>query len=517
MRASVKWQAYGMPAEIYKKHPEFSRFVVKSPLLNQIKVTRDRSFESDGKAALLVEGKPMTWPELKNRFETAYSKKFDETFIVDRVTRDVYTYLDDGNGLQKHHPFLSNRKVISKINSEEFNGVLQCAQRFIRSGEEKLSAEERQKANQQRLHVLQVVSSWRQKGSTNVHKLLMNPDHPYIRLIAGRENQELNMQMGEVYSVGYRSKNKITFPFLTAKGVKKPQFFPFIATKGVFRSPDLAEYIPCHQRFVTNIAVTDAEAEAFYKFTEKYHKESINLGNTLGFHLASQNCTTYIRKALLTIGIQAPSEISAAQIIKRISPDWFKEIARGVRRAKQSFLLCAGRVGQILPSNICAGIGKIASLIAYAVKRFFDLMAALPISMVHLLLGDASGEGGKAFVVCGEAACEIKPGLSNWKKWSSLSHYRFHVPGVLQEWQRLQSSTVVYQNPIHLTLGGFTPRPPPGGFAPWTPTKGPKALWTPFHKLRLANLTLEPTFRKSAIFDSNLSFFQLNLQILRQY
>lgn len=72
--------------------------------------------------------------------------------------------------------------------------------------------------------------------------------------------------------------------------------------------------------------------------------------------------------------------------------------------------------------------------------------------LVHFLLGDAIGEGGKAFVLSGEPERQIKPGLTHWDKWFSLARYRFHLPGMLQEWQRAQASTVIYDHPIRLTV-----------------------------------------------------------------
>lgn len=375
---SIKWQAYEMPMQIYKNHPEFCRFLESSPLLNQIKVTRDRPFELEGQAAILVEGKPMKWPELKHRFETAYSKKFDEKFIIDRSSRHVYTYLDDGNGLQKHHPFLSERKVIGKINAEELKELSKCARQFVRAGEAGLTLEERRQLNVDRVHVLQIVSSWKHKGDSNLHRLLFNPDHPYIRLVAGKEHQPLNMQAGDVYEVGYRSKRKITFPFPHAKGVGNPQFLPFLSTQGLFRSPDFSEYVPTDARYVTNICLTDQEAENFYAFIERYHRESIHLGNLIGFHLGSQNCTTFINKVLHEVGIPVPTELSAAQIIRKISPDWFKTLGQGVNRARKALRAWLSHVAVILPSTVQNGIRSVASAIVKITKKIFQAMLALP-------------------------------------------------------------------------------------------------------------------------------------------
>jgi hypothetical protein len=445
----ARWQACDMPMALYEKYPEFCKFVANSPLIHQIKVTRDRPFEWEGEPAILVEGCTTKWCDLKERFESVYSKRFGEKFIVERATGEVYTYLDDGKGLQKHHPFLSANKVISKLSPEKFETLHNCAQKFIRPEEAFLEEEERRKRNEQRPHVLQIVSSSIDAGSSNVHKLLINPRHPYVRLVAGADDKLLNMQKGDVYEVGYRAKDKIVFPFLKSKDVGRPQFFPFFATQGVFCSPDQAEYVPCDAKVVTSLCVSLDEAHHFYKFTERHHRETVNLGNVIGFHIGSQNCTTFVKKALEAAGVVLPTEMSLTQIIKKCIPDVFSETVKKIRRMAKA---CFAYVGAAFPGQLRRGVQALVRVVKSVVKKLFDALAALPITLLHLLLGDANGEGGKAFVVNGESAQEIKPGLNNWKKWFSLSNYRFHLPGALQEWQMRQPSTAVFDHPLRLAL-----------------------------------------------------------------
>jgi hypothetical protein len=441
-----KWQTYEMPEEIYKYHPEFCQFLESSSLLSQMKVTKDRPFEIENEAAILVEGQAMKWSQIDKKFEYVYSKRFDEKFIVEKATRHIYTYLDDGKGLQKHHPYLGEKKIISKLTAEEYEQVQKSARLFIRPEEASLSCEERESENQKRKHILQIVSSYSNKGNSSLHELLINPVHPYIRMICGEDNLSLNMCAKDVYEVGYRAKQKITFPFIFGQG----QFFPFIATNGLFRSPDAAEYVPCDKRVVTNIPLTSEEAERFYNFTEKYHREHINLGNLIGFHIYSQNCTTYVRKALLEIGIAVPTEISALQIIKRISPLCFVNLSRFFINLKKTTCFYINHAIRCFPEKIQTGLKSIGHTISWLVKKIFETLALLPLTVVHLVLGDGSGNGGLAFVTTGEPPQEIKAG--NWKKWFFLSNYRFHLPGVLQEWQIDQASTEIYNNPIKLTI-----------------------------------------------------------------
>jgi hypothetical protein len=447
-----RWQAYEMPLNMYQEHPEFCRFLEKTPLLNQIKVARDRPFVWEGEAALLVDGQPAKWSELKNRFEAVYSRRFDEPFIVDKATLQVYTYLDNGLGLQKHHPYLSGRKVISKLSPEEVEARLRNAYRFIRPGEEVLASEERELRNRQRVHLLQIVSSYSNKGDSNLYRAFINPQHPYLRLVNGQDHPALHMNAGDVYEVGYRAKNKITFPAFTAKGVTKGQFLPFVATQGIFRSPDAAEYTPTDAKVVTNIPVTAEEAEAFHKFTERYHREYIYLGKLIGFHIASQNCTTYVRKALQEIGIAVPTEISALEMLHKSLPSCFENLSEAFYRGKQLLKGQLKRSILFLPAHAQNALSMSARAISFFVKKLFEAIAAFPLACVRLILGDAVGMGGQAFTATGEPAGAIKPGLSSLQKWFSLSSYHFHMPAVLQEWQKAQPSTTVYQHPIRLTI-----------------------------------------------------------------
>ena len=63
-------------------------------------------------------------------------------------------------------------------------------------------------------------------------------------------------------------------------------------------------------------------------------------------------------------------------------------------------------------------------------------------------LGGGIGEGGRAFP--GEDEETVDPPLQKWKNYYKLT--RHNLPGILQEWQRNQPSTVTYKNSIKLAI-----------------------------------------------------------------
>lgn len=423
----------------FLKHPDFCRFLESSGLQSQIKITRDVLVEVDGQATLLVEGKIMAWPTIQEKFEAVYSKRYRETFLIDKQTRTTYTYLDNGKGLQPHHPFLTEATPLSQINDEEYNKVLASAQTFVREDEANLSADERNERNKNRTFIFQLVTSHTQGPNTNLHQLLTRSRHPYLRVIVGEDNPALQTKKGEVYEVGYGWQSKVAIPL--------------IATQGQFRSPDLWEYQNCEERIVTNIAVSKLEANALYNFTLKYHRDGVNLGNATGFHLLHQNCSTYIRSALQVAGITVPTEISLTDLIKKVAPDWMHAIGRGYVAARQNIAQKINRVASwIVPKCVNSGIAHVAEKISSVCSKVLKAIAAFTLTPVKAALGGWLGKGGAAFVPINAPARRIEPEIANWKTWFKLSYYRFNLPGILQEWQRAQPSTVVYHKPVKLSI-----------------------------------------------------------------
>ena len=47
---------------------------------------------------------------------------------------------------------------------------------------------------------------------------------------------------------------------------------------------------------------------------------------------------------------------------------------------------------------------------------------------------------------------EISARLNKTKHFFSLKRFSYHLPGILQEWQRQQPSTVIYKDPVKLSV-----------------------------------------------------------------
>ena len=430
-----KWKLYGQKASLYQRHPEFCTFMETSGLLRQIKVTRDIFEEIDGEAAIKVDGDWMTWTDFKNNFKIIYSKRYNETFVVHQ-DHQVYTYLDNGKGLQSHHPFLSEDTPTSILSSSEYAKVLKKAQAFVRLGEEGFSKEKINSLNKERTFVLQLVTSYVKGSKTRFNELLNNPKHPYVRLIIGEDSRK--EAKGEVYEVGYGWKNKATIPLTS--------------THGRFRSPDIWEYIPCEEKIVTNIAVTPQEAKAFKHYVSDYHRSEVSIGNPISFHLSQQNCSTFVRAALSSANINVPTEATLEKVLIKIAPVWMEKIAQFCK----AFVLTAVNLAKFtfmkLPQSIKSPLQKAEDKVKEITKKAIATLAAAFFFPFKLALGDAFGKSGRAFVPAGSKPETIDPSIKNFRRWFSLSNYSGNLPGILQKWQRRQASTEIYKHPIKLCI-----------------------------------------------------------------
>ncbi|HEV8052012.1 MAG TPA: hypothetical protein VGP47_05920 [Parachlamydiaceae bacterium] len=432
-----KWQRYGQDPLIYQRHPEFCNFMETSGLLSQIKVTQDAFQEIDGEAAIKVNSQWMKWSDFKNQFEAVFSERYNETFIV-HTDNQVFTYLDNGKGLQPHHPFLTENTPTSVINDEDYTKVLLKARTFIRKGEEDLNPAELDKRNLERTFILQLVTSHAKGADTRFTNLLTKPQHPYVRLVVGHDNPSLNIAKGEVYEVGYVRKSNVTVPLTT--------------TDGRFRSPDINEYLSFEEKVVTNIAVTPKEAQAFVHYVSDYHRGEVNIGNPIGFHLLKQNCTTFARASLEAANIQIPTEITLSELVRKIAPVWIATSCGFIKSIAAKTHSLAKRTIQILPSWIKNPINRIAKKIKEVFHKILEALTAVVFIPLKLALGDAFGTGGRAFTQVGDQPQNIEPSLKSFKRWFLLSSYKVNLAGILQNWQREQASTVIYKNPVKLCI-----------------------------------------------------------------
>lgn len=414
-----KWVSYGQDPEIFIKHADFCSYLEQTKLLSQLKITREVATVQNGEPGLNVNGKWMSFSQLKDNFSLEHSSRYNEKFFIHKTNRLVYTILDNGKGLQPHHPYLTERNAISIVNEEEYAQILGKAREFTRPGETQETQKEKEA---ERSFVIQIVSSYIDGKDWNATELLYRRKHPWIRIIIGKDNPELGTKKGEVYEVGY--------------GWKQKPLLPLIQTSGQFRSPDVWEYMPCQERVVTNIPISQEEANKIFQYTTNLHRDGVNLGRAIGFHILKQNCSAYISALFSQIGIAVPTGISLPDLIGRITPDFLKSGWSKVTEMRRSIY---NSVSNALDSHphikrcyqaVSQSIRKVALKVFSAISHgFFYLLS--------LFVGEGFGKGGRPFVE---------------KKTSIFDAYQIHLPGILQEWQRQQPSTVVYKNPIRLVI-----------------------------------------------------------------
>lgn len=431
---SQRWKRSQQPEEIYQRFPEFVSFLDRSKLLSQIKITRDRVEMIDDEPAIKVDGQFMKASILMKRFKMAESHEFHDQFVVDD-TNNVYTYLDNGKGLQKYHPYLSVGDIpISRVDDGELRKIQTLARQFCRPGDPIDNVEN----NQNRSFVLQIVSSYTDRGRSRLSETLRNPRHAYIRIVAGADITDLNVQKGDVWEFGFfAGKNGCSLPMLS--------------TQGRFRSPDQWEYTRCNQRFVTNIAISDEEAKKVFRYVLDYHRRNIQLGHELGFQLTEHNCSVFVREAAKQAGIHVPTEISLPALIDRIAPqvvrDLGNQICRWFKAGKQ---ICRDCIHKYTMTCFSRLVFISCNKIAYIFRRGIEMFAAFVLTPIRVMLGGLNGQGGDAFDSRDDG--KVSPPVWKLKNWFNLSSYSCQLPTMIQEWQKQQSSTVVFQDPIRLTV-----------------------------------------------------------------
>lgn len=429
-----KWVDSGQQPEIYQRHPEFVSFLANSKILSQMKITRDQVRESEGRAQLLVEGQWIDAQEVMNRFEKMDSKLYKTSFVVEKSTREVFTYLDNGRGLQKHHPHQTSNNPISKISEEDYNRTYAVARKFVRPEEAGWSEEAR---SENRPFILQVVTSYVNEGNSNFNQFLRSAKHPYFRIIVGQDNPELKTSKGDVYEVGY--------------GWKSSPYIPLITTQGRFSSPDSWEYKRPDQRVVTNIPISQEEAGRIRNFTLKYHLDQIHLGNDPAFHLFKQNCSVFFREACRAGNIEIPTEITFSETLAKISPDWVFKAGRMIAKGfNQSLSLGERFLVWVTPNWLGKGIKMAWRKVVLAISDFFEAVVAFSLIPGRAALGGFHGDGGAVFRQLEEREERMEAPLRNWRNFVKLPHLNF--PSIVQQWQREQPSTVIYERPVKLAI-----------------------------------------------------------------
>lgn len=418
----AKWRKYKFNEIAFRTHPKFCDFLIKTKLSSQMKVTRDNIHMIGGIPHIKYKNRFISHEELTERFEVVDAPRYNEALLVKKEDRTVHTYLDNGYGLQPHHPFLTELNPISHIDEKDYNKVMQSARKFIREEEKDLTENERENLNEKRPYIIQVVTSLVKGSNNKMIELVQRRKHPYLRIIAGENNPVSHTLKGNVYEVGF--------------GWKKRPLFPLGAVQGQFRSIDRWEFKDCQEKVVTNIPVSREEALKLYLFTIRHHRDGVNLGKEIGFQLSTQNCSVFVRKALEVAGIKAPTEATLFGVLARGAGRKPKPDRKYAKVKKEN-----SNTGDTKPPKYTKGVKSYF-------KRFFGGLTTLFLTPLGCCLGGAIGEGGRAFP--GEGDSMVEPPLQNWKNYFKLT--RHNLPGILQEWQRNQASTEIYKNPIRLTI-----------------------------------------------------------------
>lgn len=294
-----------------------------------------------------------------------------------------YCYLGNGRGLEPHNPFWDIEKPVFQLNPDEMELVVATAQKFA--------------PKEGATCILQIVSGYIEPGSSNAAKFLLGAQHPYIRLISAD---------GSVRQMGFGFD-------------RSAPFLPLSSTQGRFSSPDPWEYKGVEERVVTNIPISEEELQKCLAFTQQYQQE-----DRAGFHILRQNCCWYVHNVCKLAGVSVESSISFREFLWRLLPNWLRNVCSLLSRILSGIPPCLGTKVQVLTEGLCAFV----------------------LSWIALVLGNGSGRGGVRIEVDPQERVLCAP-LRSLSTWVDLGQYTLHHPTMVQEWQRKQASTVVYENP----------------------------------------------------------------------
>ncbi|MBN2479097.1 MAG: hypothetical protein JXA94_02600 [Parachlamydiales bacterium] len=419
-----KWKSYGFKEALFYKYPEFSQFLLDSSLASQIKVTKDEIQEIANEPAILIEGKWTRFSDLKKRFDYKFSPKFKETFLYDKQSDEVFTYLDTKKGLVKHHPYLNALDPVGKISSSEYQAILKKSHQFERDFD---------KPKRNYKYILQIVTSKMPPGKSSLSKsnlfdFLLRPRHPYFRLI--------DPDTKNVHIIGYgfwNWKDKMGF------------FGPLVTDQGRFRSPDIWEYRNCSKRIVTNIPLNKEEMKRFTYFCKKFVNDDINFGKNLAFNFMNHNCTSFVKEAVkYSFSKQIITNASLDEIICEISPNILRKLAVFL---KSSVVSIKEKFISFFPDFV----KKVDSFLFALIDKIKNVVIAFFVSFLASFLGGIRGKNGRK-IKDPEKEEVISPPLLSPVNWFRYSLFKFDLPGKIQIWQMKQKSTFVCDNPLKLTI-----------------------------------------------------------------
>lgn len=432
----ARWKRWGFDPELFSEHYEFARFLLDTPLGSQMKLFADRTFRmvnnervpqniiemKDREPAILVDGVLTKFSDFKNRFEVVSDRGEKVLRLITDKTPDpklVYTYLDNGQGLQKHNPYGCTEPVaVGHLENDEFERTMKSAQEFYAD----------KKFSKDFPHIIQLVSSEVEGVNTNFSNLLLKPKHPWIRIIIGQDQN--GFKKGDVFDGGF--------------GWTRKSMLPGIASTGRFRVMDVWNYQSAKNRIVTNIPISDETCKKLKAEIMSLQREAIELGRELGFNLFRHNCTSFINRVGKFIPGLVDTRTTITSLIYQVSPNWFQSICDVVESGYKGTRALGERVTNAMPSFISVP----AKLINRFVHRVFDILLSLPINLFTWLTGGMLGQKKRGF--------EEPVGPQGVR--TSLKDFYYYLPGVLQQWQRKQKSTVIFAKPTTFAVAPPVPK-----------------------------------------------------------
>lgn len=429
----VRWNKWDFNSDVFVHHYEEAKYLLNSPLGNQMKIFKDPIIMQDHLPGILVAGQWTSIQAVQDQFEIKYLPKFKEKFMVLKGTEDVYTFLDNGRGLQEHNPYTAETLScpLTRLSDDEFDRTWIEAMKFKRTDDER--------SDDSRTFIFQIVSSYiTNSQNNNAMELLYRRKHPWIRVICGRENPEFGTKKGDVFEIGF--------------GWTAPSKLVAKTTEGRFRvNGDLWNFKTAEQRVVTNIAITPEEADEILQYILGFHSRNIHpskADDKIAFNLWSQNCSAFVHHIAKKAGVHAPTQIYLTELIARISPNWLKAIGRGFLSVKSGV---KSAFSAVVPSFINKPLTWAIHMIRDIGLSIANFVLVRPFSLISLALGGGSGAVGREFTRNAHVKVPLGSRL-NFKNFFSLRRFHYHLPGILQEWQRKQPSTVIYKDTVKLSI-----------------------------------------------------------------
>ncbi len=424
-----KWLKLGLDPEIFHRFFEFAQFLESSKILSQLKTTKDFVRMEGEEPALLVEGIWTPWSEIQKRFSISEIPQQGPAAVDD--SGSVYTYLGNGQGLQRFHPYLFNAfKPMAVLTNEELEETQSLAGRFPRADGES------------RPHVLQIVTAYTDRGGdSNFSRTLLKSRHSWIRFVAGEDLPNYGLKKGDVCSLGFEGTISRTCPFAISQGR--------------FRSPDFWEYVSQDRQYTTCIPASKQEAENALKYALEIHRTNTDteIGKKVGFYAPRQNCTIFVKEIAKQVGVDIPTHIGVASLLWKIAPDAVQNLGRQIRAWYRSAtqttaaILRAYTPQWLSETAIATGI-KIRNY----VRACLELLASFWLTLGNIFLGGARNNQ-ETFEPLKLNGKPIKPIAQDLPNLPEIYNYWYSLPSQVVEWQEKQPSTI-----SHLSKGSSTSR-----------------------------------------------------------